>query len=109
VELLVPNPTGEIFAGSYAQVRFQEAAGTPPLTISDNALIFRAEGLQMAVVGPDNRVHLATVKLGRDYGSVIEVLSGLTTNDQVILNPPDAIAEGMTVAIAPPAAGISAK
>jgi RND family efflux transporter MFP subunit len=109
VELQVPNPKGEILAGSYAQVRFRDAGGVQPLTISDNALIFRAEGLQMAVVNDDNKVHLATVKLGRDFGSVIEVLDGLKPTDRVILNPPDAIAEGMAVSIAPTPGAIAAK
>jgi RND family efflux transporter MFP subunit len=109
VELQVPNPNGDILAGSYAQVRFQEAAGTPPLTISDNALIFRKDGTQMAVVDDNNKVHLVTVTLGRDYGNVLEVLDGLKASDKVILNPPDAIAEGMTVQIAQPTEGSPAK
>jgi RND family efflux transporter MFP subunit len=109
VELQVPNPKGEILAGSYAQVRFRDAGGATPLTISDNALIFRAEGTQMAVVDDNNKVHLATVKLGRDFGSTIEVLDGLKASDRVILNPPDAIAEGMSVSIAPAAGVIASK
>jgi RND family efflux transporter MFP subunit len=109
VELEVPNPKGEILSGSYAQVRFREAGGTPPLTISDNALIFRAEGLQMALVDDNNKVHLTTVKLGRDFGSTIEVLDGIKATDRVILNPPDAIAEGMSVSIAPTPGVIAAK
>jgi len=109
VELQVPNPKGEILAGSYAQVRFRDASGATPLTISDNALIFRAEGTQMAVVDDHNKVHLATVKLGRDFGSTIEVLDGLKTSDRVILNPPDAVAEGMSVSIAPAVGAIASK
>ncbi len=103
VELQVPNPDNEILAGSYAQVRFNEAAGANVLTISDNALIFRAQGMQLALVNADRKVELRSVKLGRDFGNTVEVLSGLQATDRVINNPPDAIAEGMTVTVNQPA------
>ncbi len=103
VELQVPNPRGELFAGSYAQVRFNEAADPGALAISDNAIIFRAQGTQVALVGSDHRVKLVSVKLGRDFGDTVEVLNGLSVTDRVIYNPPDSIADGMTVQIAPPA------
>ena len=99
VELQVPNPKGEIFAGSYAQVRFNEAAVTNVLTLSDNALIFRSQGMQVAVVGGDNKVKLQSVTLGRDFGDSVEVLAGLSATDRVINNPPDSIADGMTVQV----------
>ncbi len=108
VELQVPNPRGELFAGSYAQVSFNEAADPGALTISDNAIIFRAQGTQVAVVGSDNSVKLLSVKLGRDFGDTVEVLNGLSVSDSVIDNPPDSIADGMTVQIAQPAATNSA-
>jgi RND family efflux transporter MFP subunit len=100
VELDVPNPKGELFAGSYAQVRFDESASHSSVAISDNAVIFRAQGTQVAIVDKDNKVHLRDIKVGRDFGDVIEVRDGLSTNDLVIDNPPDAIADGMTVEIA---------
>jgi RND family efflux transporter MFP subunit len=99
VELQVPNPRGEILAGSYAQVRFNEAAVTNVLTLSDNALIFRAQGMQAALVGSDNRVKLQSVTLGRDFGNTVEVLAGLSATDRVINNPPDSIADGMTIQV----------
>jgi RND family efflux transporter MFP subunit len=102
VELQVPNPKGDIFAGSYAQVRFNESADPAALTISDNAIIFRAEGTQVALVGPDNKVQLRDVKVGRDFGDIIEVLDGLTANDRVVDNPPDSIANGMSVEVVQP-------
>jgi RND family efflux transporter MFP subunit len=104
VELRVPNPKGDIFAGSYAQVRFDEAADRVALTISDNAIIFQAEGTQVALVGPDHKVQLRKVKVGRDFGDVIEILDGLTTNDHVVDNPPDSIDDGMTVEVIQPKA-----
>ncbi|HEY1717535.1 MAG TPA: efflux RND transporter periplasmic adaptor subunit [Verrucomicrobiae bacterium] len=103
VELQVPNPRGEILAGSYAQVRFNESPAPNVLTISDNVLIFRSQGMQVATVGADNKVKLISVTLGRDFGNTVEVLAGLNVNDRVIDNPPDSIADGMAVQIAQPA------
>jgi membrane fusion protein, multidrug efflux system len=104
VELQVANPKGEILAGSYAQVRFDEATNAHGLTLSDNALIFRAQGMQVALVDSNNIVSLHSIKLGRDFGNTVEVLDGLEAGDRVINNPPDFIADGMTVQIAQPAA-----
>lgn len=109
VELQVANPRGEILAGSYAQVRFTEAIDPHVLTLSDNALVFRAQGMQVAVVGSDNKVQMRSIKLGRDFGNVVEVLSGLQPGDRAIVNPPDSIADGMTVQISQPAETNSAK
>ncbi|HTV63599.1 MAG TPA: efflux RND transporter periplasmic adaptor subunit [Verrucomicrobiae bacterium] len=99
VELQVPNPRRELFAGSYAQVRFNESPAQNALTISDNAIIFRAQGTQVAIVDSDNKVRLRDVNVGRDFGDTIEVLDGLTINDRVIDNPPDSIADGMSVQV----------
>ena len=104
VELQVANPHNEIFAGSYAQVRFDEIpTAANVLVLSDNALIFRAQGMQVAVLGSDNKVQLRSVKLGRDFGNTVEVLAGLNADDRVINNPPDSIADGMTVQVEQPA------
>jgi RND family efflux transporter MFP subunit len=108
VELQVPNPRGEILAGSYAQVRFNEAATANVLTLSDNALIFRAQGMQVALVSSDNKVKLQSVTLGRDFGNTVEVLAGLSATDRVINNPPDSIADGMAVQVEQPAGTNSA-
>lgn len=102
VELQVPNPDGKIFSGSYAQVRFSDALDTRVLMLSDNALVFRAQGMQVAVLDASNTVHMRSIKLGRDSGSTVEVLNGLEAADRVIINPPDSIADGMIVQIAPP-------
>ena len=104
VELQVANPHNEIFAGSYAQVRFDEIpTAANVLVLSDNALIFRAQGMQVAVLGSDNKVQLRSVKLGRDFGNTVEVLAGLNADDRVINNPPDSIADGMAVQVEQPA------
>jgi RND family efflux transporter MFP subunit len=102
VELQVPNPKGELLAGTYAQVRFNESVAPTVLTLSDNTLIFRAQGMQVAVVGPDNKVRLQSIKLGRDFGNIVEVLAGLSADDHVVVNPPDGIADGMAVQLRAP-------
>ena len=96
-ELEVDNAKGELFAGSYAQVRFHELKATAALTVPANTLLFRIDGTKVAVVGAGNRVALRKVVLGRDFGSVVEVLSGLATADRVIVNPPDSLVDGAEV------------
>lgn len=100
VELQVPNPRGEIFSGSYAQVRFNESAAANILTLSDNTLLFRAQGMQVAIVDNDGKVRLQSITLGRDFGNTVEVSSGLKPTDRVIVNPADGIDDGMEVRVA---------
>jgi RND family efflux transporter MFP subunit len=100
VELQVDNPKGELFPGSYAEVHFKLPGDADSLRLPINALLFRSAGLQVAVVGADHAVHLKNISSGRDFGKSIEVLGGLEPSDQVVLNPPDSIAEGAMVRIA---------
>ncbi len=108
-ELEVDNSRGELLAGSFGQVRFIEARKSPPLTLPGNTLLFRAEGPQVGVVLADGKVELRSVKLGRDFGATVEILGGVSTNDQVILNPPDSLADGATVRVAAPASAEAAQ
>lgn len=103
VELELPNPKGEIMAGSFAEARFPEAAASTTLSVPGNAVIFRSEGTQLAIV-KDGEVELRKVVLGRDSGSTIEIRSGVTPQDAVVLNPPDALVSGMKVRVATHAA-----
>ena len=96
-EVQVPNPTGELLPGSYATVNFHLKLVEPPLVIPANSLIFRAQGTQVAVVTQKGTVHLKSVTLGRDLGTSMEVLSGIDSDDSIILNPPDSIGEGDVV------------
>jgi RND family efflux transporter MFP subunit len=106
VELEVPNAGGELQAGDYAQTTFNlpnaGAQGSGLLTLPSSALLFLKTGLEAAVVGPDNRVHLRHVTVGRDMGSTMQIAGGLTPSDQVIDNPPDSITDGEQVKIANP-------
>jgi hypothetical protein len=71
------------------------------LTIPSNTLLFRSEGLRVGIVR-DGRVQLVPVKIGRDNGATVEIASGLTTTDAVILDPSDSLATGQQVQIANP-------
>jgi len=99
VELHVDNPKEEVLAGSYAQVRFTEARMESALTLQANTVLFRAEGPQISVVKGDGTVELRTVKLGRDFGQTIEILTGVDLEDRVIVNPSESLESGATVSI----------
>jgi membrane fusion protein (multidrug efflux system) len=100
VELDVNNSKKEIVAGSYAQVSMHDVNPNPALLLPSNALLYRPEGPRVGVVHADGKVELRTVELGRDYGANIEVLAGLTTNEQVIINPSDSLISGAQVRVA---------
>jgi multidrug efflux pump subunit AcrA (membrane-fusion protein) len=100
VELQVDNSKSELFPGSYAEVHFKLPGNVDSLRLPINALLFRAAGQQVAVVGTDHILHLKNISSGRDFGKSIEVLSGIEPTDEVVLNPPDSIAEGARVRIA---------
>jgi multidrug efflux pump subunit AcrA (membrane-fusion protein) len=102
-EVTVDNRSGELLPGAYAQVHLQLPRAAPALVVPVNTLLFRAEGTQVAVVGADERVALKSVALGRDFGTEVEIVSGLDGNDSVILNPSDALTAGVQVrVVAPP-------
>ena len=96
-ELEVDNAKGELLAGSYVQVRFKDAKPDAVLTIPANAVLFRIEGTMVGIVGAGSRVALKKVTMGRDFGSFVEVLDGVTAADRVIVNPPDALVDGAEV------------
>jgi Membrane-fusion protein len=98
-ELAVDNRTGALLAGSYAEVHLKLPMRKQHLRLPANALIFRDAGLQVATVSADRRVKLKSIKLGRDFGTSVEVIDGLAANDQVIANPPDSISDGQVVRV----------
>jgi RND family efflux transporter MFP subunit len=106
VEVDVDNPTGELLPGAFAEVHLAVPSGAPTFILPVSALIFRAQGLQVGVVRDGNHAQLANIILGRDFGSEVEVVSGLQADDQVIINPPDSLISGEEVRVAqqqPPA------
>jgi RND family efflux transporter MFP subunit len=100
VELHLDNPDNQIQPGSYAQVRLTAAALGQLVTVPNNTLLFRAQGLQVGVVRPDNRVELRDIKVGRDFGTTIQVVQGVSPADKVILNPADSMVTGDVVRVA---------
>jgi membrane fusion protein, multidrug efflux system len=98
-EIDVPNSKDQLLPGSYAQVHFALREQVQRLTVPANALLFRAEGPRAAVVGPDNKVHLQPVTIGRDFGTTTEILSGLQKSDSVVLSPSDSLEDGETVQV----------
>jgi RND family efflux transporter MFP subunit len=99
VEVDVDNPTGSLLPGAYAFVHWKLPSAARAVTIPTNTLLFRAEGLRVAVVR-GGQAKLVPVTIGRDYGSSVEVLSGLTSEDTLILDPSDSIMEDSAVKIA---------
>jgi RND family efflux transporter MFP subunit len=100
VEIAVDNPTGQLFTGSYAEVHFKLPTPASSLILPVNTLLFRAEGLRIATVGPDQKVQLKQITIGHDFGSEVEVVAGLDGKESVIVNPPDSVIDGQTVRIA---------
>ena len=96
-EVDVDNSAGTLLPGGYAQVHFDIISNHPPLVIPGNSLIFRQQGTQVGVVDDSQTVHLKDIKIGRDMGTKLEVVDGLTPADQVIVNPSDSLADGQKV------------
>ncbi|HVP63800.1 MAG TPA: efflux RND transporter periplasmic adaptor subunit [candidate division Zixibacteria bacterium] len=99
-EVDVPNKDGRLLPGSYGQVHFAVPSDVHKLVIPVNAMLFRAEGPRVGVVGADGKVHLQPINIGRDYGSTLEILGGLNEQDRIIVNPSDSLEEGQQVNVA---------
>src|SRR6266567_8437955 len=100
VELHLANPNNQIQPGSYAQVRLTSGSLGQVVTLPNNTLLFRAQGLQVGVVKPDNSVELHDIKVGRDFGTTIEIVQGVTPSDKVIVSPSDSLTTGTMVRVA---------
>lgn len=99
-EVDVENPSGTLLPGAYAQVHLKLASAAPSLMLPVNALLFRSEGLRVGVVRNGNQAELVAVTLGNDYGTEVEVVSGVSESDSVIVNPPDSLLPGAAVRLA---------
>jgi membrane fusion protein, multidrug efflux system len=100
MQLALNNPNGELMPGGYANVRMSLQRDTVPLHIPASALIFNQSGLRVATVGSDDRVLFKTVTIARDLGRDIELGSGISADDRVIVAPPDGLADGDQVRVA---------
>jgi RND family efflux transporter MFP subunit len=97
-EVDLDNPGGTLFSGSYAEVHFKIPAANSTLLLPVSALIFRGEKLQVGVVKGGHAV-VTDVTPGHDFGDQIEIVAGLSSNDQVIVNPPDSLVSGESVKV----------
>ena len=98
-EVDVPNEHGQLFPGAYMQVHLTTGGNQRSLLIPANTLLFRPGGMMVGVVGADHKVTLKKVKIGKDLGTHLEIVQGLSPVDQVIVNPSSNLADGQTVKV----------
>jgi len=99
-EIDVDNPKGELLPGSYAEVHLKLPTDVSTFSLPVNAVMFRTEGVRIAVVQADGRVAVRPVTIGRDFGNSVEVVSGLHGDERIVVNPPDSIEDGEMVRVA---------
>ena len=104
VEVDVDNPSGELLPGAYVFVHFKLDKQIPSVVVPANTLLFRAQGLRVGVVR-DGQAQLVPVTIGRDYGTTVEIVTGIKPGDQVIVAPSDSLISGTRVRIARPQPG----
>ena len=92
VELHADNPDGQLQPGAYAQVDFELPSNPNIVRIPTSALVFRERGMEVAVIGPDDKIELKPITLGRNLGTEVEVLKGLNVSDRLVNSPPDSLA-----------------
>ena len=96
-EVDVPNGSGLLLPGGYAQVHLEVTVKGDRLQVPVNSLLFRSEGLRAVVVDSNHKARLQSLTIGRDYGVTLEVLNGLKAGDWIVLNPPDSLNDGQEV------------
>jgi RND family efflux transporter MFP subunit len=99
-EVDVPNKDSKLLPGSFGEVHFATGTSVPRITIPVNAMLFRAQGAQVAIVDKDSVVHLRAIGIGRDFGATLEILSGIDVSDRIVVNPSDSLEEGQKVNVA---------
>jgi RND family efflux transporter MFP subunit len=99
VEIDVPNPTGKLMPGAYAEAHIHVTVPVRSMLLPGGAVLYQAAGPQVAVVNEAGQVELRNVALGRDFGSSIEITSGINASDAIISSPPDYLVNGMKVSI----------
>jgi RND family efflux transporter MFP subunit len=98
-ELQVDNAGGELLPGSFAQVHFKLPAATSTRVVPVNTLIFRGDGVRVAVVQRDSTVAMTPVTLGRDFGTEVEIVDGLGADSRVVVSPPDSLVDRQRVRV----------
>ncbi len=106
-EVRIQNDGELLRPGMYTDVRFHLVRSDPPLVIPSSALIIRSGPPRVAVVGADSRVRFPLIQLGRDFGTTVEVVGGLSERDRLLVTPSDTLQEGAAVKVAASSAGPS--
>jgi RND family efflux transporter MFP subunit len=101
-EIDVKNPSGELLPGSYTEVHLHTSSSAPALIVPVSALILEPDGLRVGTVDANGIAHLTRVTPGRDFGTTVEILSGLQPGQGVIANPPDSLTDGEKVRVMAP-------
>jgi multidrug efflux pump subunit AcrA (membrane-fusion protein) len=109
VELHIDNPDGLLQPGAFTQVEFDLPGNPDVVRIPTSALIFRESGTEVALLGPDDKVDIKPVTLGRNLGTLVEIVEGLKASDRVINSPSDSLANGDVVHVAGQAGPSSAE
>jgi hypothetical protein len=106
VEVAFDNKAGLLLPGAFVQVVLTLPA-SHAINIPSNTLIIRKDGTQVAIIDDQNKVQLQKIKVGRDYGTKMDVIDGLKGGERLVLNPSDALSQGDEVSVVPdaPAAG----
>ena len=94
VQIDFDNKDGALFAGAYGQILLPVTPQTPVSIIHSSSLIFNSEGTKVATLGEGDKIHIKNITVGRDLGTELEVTSGLTKDDRVIINPGERTVEG---------------
>jgi RND family efflux transporter MFP subunit len=99
-EIDVDNSALELVPGVFANVKLAVSTATRNFIVPANTLLFRSEGMLVGTVDASQHVHLQTVTMGRDFGSSVEIIGGLSDNDRIVVSPPDSMYEGQQVNVA---------
>jgi RND family efflux transporter MFP subunit len=110
-EMIVDNSNNELLPGAYVEVHFNLPPDVQAKTfkLPANVLLFRGDGMHVATVDAQHHIVMKPVTLGRDYGSDIEIVAGLSPGDSVVLSPPDSLTDGVVVQVAKPSSEQVAK
>jgi RND family efflux transporter MFP subunit len=108
VEIDLANNAGLLFPGAYAQIHFALKNNEQTLVIPATSVIFGTQGLHVPVIAPGSKISLLPVIVGRDFGTTVEILSGLPATAAIVANPPDSLVEGEKVRVMEPKHGKAA-
>ena len=94
-EIDVPNPSGKLLPGAYANVHIRLAGKAQDLVVPSGAVLFQADGPQVVLVNSSNQLELRKISIARDFGNLIQVTGGLASTDRIVASPPDYVVNGM--------------